>query len=345
MRNLFTDINHWQAQGKSVALATVVKVYGSAPRPLGAKMAVSSSGDMVGSVSGGCVESAVLQHALDVIDHGRPQLIEFGIADELAQGIGLACGGNIEVFIEPVAFDKQFEQLKNSLMTEQLVAVATLLAGSDPGAKLLVWPDERTLGDFSLDGLSQGVRDQALGLLTQQKTERRSFMQGDEEQDVFFEVYVPRPRLFIIGAVHIAIPLVTFAKAMGFHTTVVDARSAFATPERFTYADQLILEWPEDALNRLPLNEASYIAVLSHDDKLDVPALRVALDSPARYIGALGSRKTMAKRAQKLRADGISDGQLARIYNPIGLDLGGRRPEEIALAIMGEIVSVRNGKT
>ncbi len=227
--------------------------------------------------------------------------------------------------------------------SNQLVALATVVAGGNTGAKLLIWPDGRVQGDLGGDELNRSVLNSALGLLSDQKTERRTFEIEGEVTDIFIEVLPPPPRLIVVGAVHIAIPLVRFATELGFHTTVIDARSAFATPERFAHADHLILQWPDDALAELALDEGCYIAVLSHDDKLDVPALKVALESKARYIGALGSRKTMAGRAEKLREMGIVDEQLTRIHNPIGLNLGGRRPEEIALAIMAEIVSVRNG--
>ena len=238
-----------------------------------------------------------------------------------------------------------FGSLKFALESNKLVALATVLGGRNSGAKLLVWPDGRVQGDLGGAELNQLVLDSALDLLSGQKTARRSFEVEGETCDVFIEVFQPPPRLIVVGAVHIAIPLVTFAKEMGFHTTVVDARSAFATPERFAHVDQLILQWPDDALAELALDEGCYVAVLSHDDKLDVPALKVALDSRARYIGALGSRKTMAGRADKLREMGMNDEQLARVHNPIGLNLGGRRPEEIALAIIAEIVAVRNGQT
>ena len=238
-----------------------------------------------------------------------------------------------------------FDLLILALESNQLVALATIVRGPNIGAKLLVWPDGRVQGDLGGTSLDRSVLDSTLDLLSGQRTARRTFEDEGETFDVFIEIFPPPPRLIVVGAVHIAIPLVTFAHEMGFHTTVIDARPAFATPDRFAHADQLILQWPDDALAELALDEGCYIAILSHDDKLDVPALRVALSSRARYIGALGSRKTMAGRAQKLRDMGVSDEQLARVYNPIGLNLGGRRPEEIALAIIAEIVAVRNGQS
>lgn len=238
-----------------------------------------------------------------------------------------------------------FDSLKFALESNQLVALATIVGGQNTGEKLLVWPDGRTQGGLGGASLDQTVLDSALGLLSGQKTARRAFEIDGEASDVFIEVFPPPPRLIVVGAVHVAIPLLRFANELGFHTTIVDPRSAFATPDRFAHADQIILQWPDDALAELNLDEGCYIAVLSHDDKLDVPALKVALSSRARYIGALGSRKTMAGRADKLREMDVNDEQLARVHNPIGLNLGGRRPEEIALAIMAEIVAARNGQS
>jgi len=237
--------------------------------------------------------------------------------------------------------DTLLASLKLALADNQLVALATVVGGRNVGEKLLVWPDGRVQGDLGDAALNQQVLDSTTELLSDQKTARRQFDLEGEAVDIFIEVFPPSPRLIVVGAVHITIPLLRFANELGFHTTVIDARGAFATPERFAHADQLILQWPDDALAELALDEGCYVAVLSHDDKLDVPALRVALESKVRYIGALGSRKTMAGRAQKLRDMGASNEQLARIHNPIGLNLGGRRPEEIALAIMAEIVTVR----
>ncbi len=239
--------------------------------------------------------------------------------------------------------DTLLEELRRCLDADQLVALATVVAGPKAGARLLVWPD-RSAGELGAADLDRQVLAFARALLVSQQNERRTFVVGGVEYDVFVAVFPPSPHLIIVGAVHIAIPLVTFARVLGFRTTVIDPRPAFATPDRFSHADRLLIDWPDEALPTLALNEGSYVAVLSHDDKLDVPALAVALNSPARYIGALGSRKTMAQRAEKLRALGISEAQVARVHNPIGLDLGGRQPEEMALAIMAEIVAARNGK-
>lgn len=237
-----------------------------------------------------------------------------------------------------------FEQLKRSLDAGQLVAAATVLAGPRAGARMLAWPNGQKAGSLGDPELDHQVAGRIQALLQTQQTARERFGQDEAEYDVFIEVFPPPPQLIIIGAAHVAIPLVAFARVLGFRTTVIDPRPAFATPERFGHADQLLQGWPDDLLPGLDLNEGCYVAVLSHDDKIDLPALALAAGSRARYVGALGSRKTMAKRAAQLREMGVSDEQLQRIHNPIGLDLGGRAPEEIALAIMAEVVTVRNGR-
>ncbi len=239
--------------------------------------------------------------------------------------------------------------LMAEIQAERLVATATLLAGPGigakvrSGAKMLVWPERHagSLGNRELDGEVLRV---AAGALTNQQSERFVFRQGESEWDVFVDVFPPPPQLVIVGAVHIAIPLVTFAKALGFRTIVVDARRAFATTERFAHADQLLIGWPGDILPTLNLNESTCLVTLTHDEKLDNPALLVALNSPVRYIGALGSRRTHTARVAALQAEGATDAQIARIHAPIGLDLGGRRPEEIAVAIIAQIVQVTNEK-
>jgi xanthine dehydrogenase accessory factor len=233
--------------------------------------------------------------------------------------------------------------LKQSLNAAELVAVATVVAGEGVGRKMLIWPDGRTSGSLGAAGLHEQVLDLAADLLADQRSGRETFDVAGEPVDVFVEVHPPPPKLILVGAVHIAIPLVTYANELGFRTIVVDARSAFATPERFAHADELILKWPSRALEEMTLDEASYIVVLTHDEKLDNPALKTALSSPARYIGALGSTRTHAERVEKLLAQGVTEAQLERIHAPIGLELGAERPEEIAVAIIAEIVAVSHG--
>lgn len=238
-----------------------------------------------------------------------------------------------------------YQTLFQSLKKEELIASATVLAGSHLGQKMLIWPDGRTQGDLGQADLTAQVHHQALILIKGQRSEKQTFeISAEDAVEVFIEVYPPPPKLILVGAVHIAIPLVTFAKELGFRTMVIDARAAFATEQRFSHAHEMIVRWPAEALTDMNLDEASYIVFLTHDEKMDNPALEVVLNSPARYIGALGSKKTHAKRVQALTQLGLTDDQLARIHAPIGLNLGGRRPEEIAVSIIAEIVSVQNSR-
>jgi xanthine dehydrogenase accessory factor len=237
-----------------------------------------------------------------------------------------------------------YAALAQALKADQLVAVATILRGRGVGQKLLIWPDgrrERSLGETEID---DAVAERAQVAMDCQQSERFILGEAADPVEIFVDVYVPPPKLVIVGAVHIAISLVDFARALGFRTYVVDARSAFATADRFRHADELIIRWPADVLAELNLNESTYVVTLTHDEKLDNPALLAALNHPVRYIGALGSTRTHAQRIDTLKAAGVSDAQLARIHAPIGLPLGGRKPEEIAVSIIAEIVCVMNGK-
>ncbi len=235
------------------------------------------------------------------------------------------------------------QELVDSLKNERLVALCTVIVGRKLGSKMLIWPDGQTHGDLGSPDLTRQVSQHAEVLFQQQKSERMAFDVDGDKSEVFIEVFPPPPRLIIIGAVHAAIPLITFAKELGFRTTVVDPRSAFATPQRFSHADELLVEWPQEVLTPSDFNEGTYLVALSHDEKLDNPALKLALESPCRYIGALGSRKTHARRVASLKEMGITDEQLSRIHAPIGLNLGGRRPAEIAVAILAQIIAIRNG--
>ncbi len=307
-------------------------------------MAVSSAGEMAGSVSGGCVEGAVVHEALDVMATRTPRLVEFGIADELAQSVGLACGGQIGVYIEPwLADDLLTAEYEQALRDAHMVSLATVVRGPLTGGRLLVWSNKEargTLGDETIDRLTIG---RAQVMMEMQRSDLVPFDVQGQHSALFIDVQPPPPRLVIIGAVHIAIPLITFAKVLGFHTIVLDARTAFVTPERFHHADRLQIGWPADALPDLRVDESTYFVVLTHDEKIDDPALLYACRSRARYIGALGSKRTHERRLERLREQGLSDAELARIHAPIGLAIGARRPEEIAVSITAQLVAARNG--
>lgn len=237
-----------------------------------------------------------------------------------------------------------FQELRASIDAERLVVVATIVAGEGLGNQLLIWPAEQTLGDLGTPRLNQRAALAAEKAFSSFAGRRKTFEHEGEPVEVFFDVHTPAPKLVIVGAVHVAIHLIEYAKALGFRTIVIDPRTPFATPERFAAADSLIAEWPKEALADIPLNESTYFVTLSHDFKIDLPALEIALASPARYVGALGSSRTHAKRVTELLELGLSQEQIDRIHAPIGLDLGGRRAEEIALAIAAEMIAARHGK-
>jgi len=292
-----------------VAIATVVETWGSSPRPLGSKMLVGRSGHMAGSVSNGCIEGDVFEEAQEVLASGRPKLVEYGVADDVAFEVGLACGGHIEVFIQP-ATETHDEALR--LLAEERPFVLTT-------------------------DLASGQTD----LVQRAPQTELPIRDGDR----FEEPFARPAHMVIVGAIHIAIPLHRLAKVMGYRVTVVDARAQFATRERFPEADELVIQWPDEALGGMTIDRSTALVILTHDPKFDLPALRAALPTGAGYIGAIGSRKTNQNRFDALRAEGFSDHQLARVHGPIGLDLGGRGAEETALGIMAEVTAVRFGGT
>ncbi len=327
-----------------IAIATVVKVWGSAPRPLGSKMAISSRGEMAGSVSGGCVEGAVFEEAQSVLWEGSPKLVSFGVDQETAWSVGLSCGGQIDIFIERGFLPELIGAVRN----RRLVARALVLGGTEKGRSRLIYPDGDTTGDLGSPALNRQAdamaTDQWATLGARKQSIPSAASDESDEDELFLEVHAPPPRLIIVGAVHVAVALVSMAKLVGFETIVIDPRTAFATRERFGHADQLLHDWPDEGLRRIGVDANTYVALLSHDLKLDVPALQASLHA-ARYVGALGSRKTQGKRLAAARQAGIDERLLERIHNPIGLDLGGRRAEEIAVAVLAEMVSVSHGKT
>jgi xanthine dehydrogenase accessory factor len=308
MREVLDELNQWTRDGEDIALATVVETWGSSPRPLGSKMLVTRSGKIAGSVSNGCIEGAVFEEAQDVLKSGKAKVAAFGVADDVAFEVGLACGGHIEVFIEP--FAAVHEHLLRMLNRNETATLRT--------------------------NLVSGEADLVQGLALGSELPRR-------EGDIFIEPYRRPAHLVIIGAIHIAIPLHRLAKLMGYRVTVVDARKKFATKERFPDADEIIVAWPDEALAKLTIDSSTYVVILTHDPKFDLPALRAVLRKHAGYVGAIGSRKTNQNRFDALRKEGFTEAELSRVHGPIGLDLGGRGAEETALGILAEITAVRFG--
>jgi xanthine dehydrogenase accessory factor len=308
MREVLEELREWTDAGEDVALATVVETWGSSPRPLGSKMIVSRSGKMAGSVSNGCIEGAVFEEAQKVLKSGHAKIAAFGVADDVAFEVGLACGGHIEVFVQPLL--PAHKRLIAMLDREEPVTLRTNLASGEA---------ELVSGDPHGSELAR------------------------RDGDWFVEPYRRPAHLIIVGAIHIAIPLHRLAKLMGYRVTVVDARGKFATKERFPEADELIVAWPDEAMAKLTLDGASYVVILTHDPKFDLPALRSVLSKDVGFVGAIGSRKTNQNRFDALRAEGFTEEQLGRVHGPIGLDLGSRGAEETALGILAEITAVRFG--
>ncbi len=343
MREILPQIDAWRSAGVPVALATVVKTWGSAPRREGAKMAVSGEGEIAGSVSGGCVEGAVAEAALTVIEENRARLLHFGVADETAWEVGLACGGSIEVFVEPLD-DAHLAFLRERLQADRPVASVVVLGG-DPamvGQRYsLETGGAASLGELDPD-LVDAAREAVRQALAAAAPSRLSLDTPQGTTDVFIDVLPPPPTLVMVGGVHIAMALAELAKALGYRTVVVDPRRAFGSQARFPHVDRLLQAWPSEAFETIGLDASTAVATLTHDPKIDDPALQIALPSQAFYVGALGSEKTQAERRRRLRSAGIAEDHIARLHGPIGLDLGGQTPEEIALAVMAQIVAVRH---
>jgi xanthine dehydrogenase accessory factor len=334
VRDILPDLERWNGEGRPIALATVVETWGSAPRPPGGKMAATADGRIAGSVSGGCVENAVVEAGKKTLSSGKAQLLHFGVSDDVAWSVGLACGGSLDVFVEKLdpAF---FAAVRDALAAQKSVAVATVIGGSESevGRKLALVEDGTTVGS-----IDDAAAAEARAALSARASRRATF----GERELFVDVLLPAPRLVIVGGVHIAVALVTLAKALGFRTILVDPRESFGNAKRFPHADEIVNEWPDKALERLSPDASTAVAVLTHDPKLDDPALLASLPGRAFYVGALGSKRTQEKRRSRLLAAGLPEAALARLRGPIGLPLGGRSPEEIALAILAQVVETRN---
>ena len=347
MEDVLETIRSWIARPEPVALATIVEVERKAPRGPGAAMAVSARGEIAGSLSGGCVEPALVEAAGEVLSGSEPRLCTFGISDDQAFGIGLSCGGTLHVFLERVSEDSELlRALGDALENRRAAALVTVLGSSHgssakTGAKLLVFESEAASIGSSGDGaLDRALEHEARGVLARGSAERQTVSGAD----VFFRSFYPPPVLYVIGAVHPAAEVCRAGKLLGFRVVVCDPRSPFATPERLPAADEIAREWPDAYLSRQPLGPRDAVCILTHDVKFDVPALQAALATPVGYVGAMGSRKTHARRVEKLKEAGVSEESLARVSAPIGLDIGAESPAEIAIAIVAEIVARRRGR-
>ena len=339
MQEVIDDIDRWHDEKQSVALATVVQTWGSAPRKVGAKMALTPEGSISGSVSGGCVEGAVFEEGTAALEANKPKLLHYGVADETAWDVGLACGGTIEVFVEPLD-TAVYQFIHNLIQNDEAGATITVIRGPKEllGRKLAVsraGEQIGTLGDTALD--AQAIAAEAKAVQPQR-------IHLNDEIELFIDTVRPAPTLILVGGVHIAIALTSYAKTLGYRTLVIDPRRAFGSDERFPHVGQLIQAWPDKAFAEVKITPETAVALLTHDPKIDDPALKIILQERPFYIGALGSRKTHAKRVERLRGYGFSETEIGRIHGPIGLDIGAQTPEEIALSIMAEIVQARSSK-
>ena len=354
MRELIVDLQRWLRQGRRVVLARVVVLEGSGPRDPGAAMAVDGDGEVIGSVSGGCVEGAVVAEALDVLRTSERRLVSFGYTDGEAVGVGLTCGGTIHLFLAELGSAGPSAALLDDLATavsdHRPAVLATVVEGSGVGDGLLVVDGREPVGRLADPGLHRVVLRDAEGVLATGATAVRHYgSEGqaiDDQVAVFFETFAPPPRLIVVGAVDFTASLVRVAKALGYHVTVCDARAVFATRARFPLADEVVVDWPHRHLDQVggSLGPRDAVCVLTHDAKFDVPAIVAALGTEVGYLGAMGSRRTTAERAESLRAAGVTEAQLGRLLAPIGLDIGARTPEETAIAICAEMIAQRTGR-
>lgn len=331
MKEILQDVNNWLQAGKQIALATVIQTWGSAPRKAGAKMAMTADNQISGSVSGGCIEGAVYESAMQTLQTGTPQLLHFGVADETAWEVGLACGGNIAVWVEPLNIEA-YQHLQHLIQTEQAGESITIIEGTGIGNTLTINRKGEQIGSLGNATLDQ----QASSIAQTYHVPTRH--QLTEEIAIFVDTVRPAPHLIMVGGVHIAVALTHMAKILGYRTTVIDPRRAFGSADRFPHVERLIQQWPQKAFEQVVLDGETAVALLTHDPKIDDPALEAILETNVFYIGALGSRRTHAKRIKRLKEKGYSQTSIDKIHGPIGLNIQAHTPEEIALSVLAEIV-------
>jgi len=341
MKELFSQITRWTNKNKDFTIATVVKTWGSSPRPIGSTMLISEEMEMVGSVSGGCVEGAVIKASQDIVKSGGGKKLAYGVTDEEAWQVGLSCGGSMQVYLESF-FGNSDDENENAVWVElrsclennkACVLITELIDGDNKHA--LILPDGTSVGNAVNENISNA------GIRAYKERKNQVFELADREY--FAHVFPHQPQMLIIGAAHITVDLVTLAKMYGFETIVIDPRGIFTNKTQFTTSpDQIFEKYPEEVLGDFTLDAYTYAVILSHDPKIDDNALHTLLRSDVAYIGALGSRKTQAKRVARLEAAGFSEEEIGRIHSPIGMDIKAKKPREIALSIMGEIVKVQN---
>lgn len=353
MRDVLAELARRVDRGETVGVGTVVATFSSAPRPPGAAMLVGADGEVVGSVSGGCVEGAVYELARQVVGDGRPVLQRYGVSDDDAFAVGLTCGGIIDVYVEPVSARTfpELAEVAEAVRAERPVAVATVVEHPEwAGRRLVVWPD-RVAGDVPSARARDAITDDARGMLANGRSGTLHYgpdgQRRGEGMAVFVNSFEPPPRLLVFGAIDFAAAVARLGAFLGYRVTVCDARPVFATKTRFPEADEVVVDWPHRYLAAQAdagrVDERTAVAVLTHDPKFDVPLLEVALRLDLGYVGAMGSRRTHEDRLRRLREAGVDEDRIARLSSPIGLDLGARTPEETAVSIAAEIIALRWG--
>jgi len=351
MRDIWEDQLIWLESGEPFALARVIKTWRSAPRKSGAGMLIGKGMKVAGSVSGGCIEGAVIEEALVALENGNTRLLIFGVEDEMALSVGLSCGGEVTILLETHwAFSenpqtkKVWDTLQNCIKNNKPAVLISPLPVEDDSssadqATVLILPEGKNVGGMQYNF------EETHALAEEAYKERKNKIVEIGGKEYFIQIFPRRDLLLIIGAGHITIPLVRFAKELDFHCIVIDPRGVFANPERFPVPpDQLILKWPDDILPDLSLNEDTYAILLTHDPKIDDPALHILLKKNLSYIGALGSSRTHAKRCTRLEEAGFDDISIAQIKGPAGADIGAQTAAEIALSMITEVVAAKHGK-
>ncbi|MGC4795457.1 XdhC family protein [Micromonospora saelicesensis] len=371
--DVFDEVHRRCRDGEPIALATVVATWHSAPQPPGAAMVVATDGTVIGSVSGGCVEADLYERARRVLDTGQPELCRYGISDDDAYAVGLTCGGILDVFVERVDASAlpALDAVAVARRSGHPAAIVTCVAadvndgppadagsspGTDPARRLgrrLVLTSQRSVGSLGDDRLDDAVSADALGLLAAGRSGMLRYGYHGQRRgggiSLFVTAYATPPRMIVFGAINFAAAVARIGAFLGYRVTVCDARPVFATARRFPEADEVVVQWPhrylrtELAADRL--DERTVLCVLTHDPRFDVPLLELALRHPLAYVGAMGSRRTHDERHKLLSEAGLSPAQLARLASPIGLDLGGRTPEETAVSVAAQIVAARWGGT
>ncbi len=350
LREVVGALDRWSAEGKSAGIATLVRVRRSAPRRPGARLAVCEDGEMAGSISSGCVEGDLFERLMDVIADGQPRVTEYGISDEMAAGVGLPCGGEIEVLLtRHDASEPAWQSLTDAVGTGEPAVLLVSLGGQSPGGEArgtesagrlqLLHPATEQVGSLGARELGP-EGESAIASLFDHGGTAVFDLRGER---VFAEAFLPPPRLAIVGASPIAEALCHLAAWASIEVTVIDPRQALATADRFPDADQVLNEWPEEGLAGVGLDRWLSVVVLSHDEKLDVPALAAALRAGCMYVGLLGGKRTQRGRRDALVQLGFTEDELARIRGPVGLDLGARGPREIAVSIMSQLIAVQRG--